>query len=124
VSFRPAISHLRRAGACLTAELDLSPGEIQFEGHFPGTPILPAVAQIGWAVNLARDAFPLPSRFSALRSLKFLRVVQPPVRLTIELTLRDDGRSVDFVYMHGRTPCASGRIEFADDAAGPDRSLL
>jgi hypothetical protein len=53
---------------------------------------LPAVAQIGWAVNLARDAFPLPARFSALRSLKFLRVVQPPVRLTIELTLRDDGR--------------------------------
>jgi 3-hydroxymyristoyl/3-hydroxydecanoyl-(acyl carrier protein) dehydratase len=92
VSLRPAISDLRRAGARLTAELDLSPGEIQFQGHFPGTPILPAVAQIGWAVNLARDAFPLPARFSALRSLKFLRVVQPPVRLTIELTLRDDGR--------------------------------
>jgi 3-hydroxymyristoyl/3-hydroxydecanoyl-(acyl carrier protein) dehydratase len=124
VSLRPAISNLRRAGACLTAELELSPDEIPFEGHFPGTPILPAVAQIGWAVNLARDAFPLPVRFSALRSLKFLRVVQPPVRLSIELTLREDGRSVDFVYTHGRTPCASGRIEFADDAAGPDRSFL
>jgi 3-hydroxymyristoyl/3-hydroxydecanoyl-(acyl carrier protein) dehydratase len=124
VSFHPAISAVQRLGARVTAELDLAPGEIQFEGHFPGTKILPAVSQIGWAVSLARDTFPLPARFSALRSLKFLRVVQPPVRLTIELTLREDGQSVDFVYLHGRTPCSSGRIEFADDASGPDRSFL
>jgi 3-hydroxymyristoyl/3-hydroxydecanoyl-(acyl carrier protein) dehydratase len=121
---RPSICDVRRAGSRLTAELDLSPDQIQFAGHFPGTPILPAVAQIDWAVNLAREAFDLPARFSALRSLKFLRVVQPPVRLTVELTLRDDGRSVDFIYMHGRTPCASGRIEFTDDASGRDRPLL
>jgi 3-hydroxymyristoyl/3-hydroxydecanoyl-(acyl carrier protein) dehydratase len=120
----PAISGVQRAGARFAAELDVLPGQTQFDGHFPGTPILPAVSQIDWAVRLARDAFTLPVRFSALRSLKFLRVIQPPVRLSIELMLRDDGRSVDFIYMYRRTPCASGRIEFADDAAGPDRSLL
>ena len=64
------------------------------------------------------------TKLTALRSLKFLRIVQPPVTLTLELERLDDGRSVSFAYAHGSTACATGRIEFADDAAGPDRSLL
>jgi 3-hydroxymyristoyl/3-hydroxydecanoyl-(acyl carrier protein) dehydratase len=119
----PSISDSRRAGSALTVRLDLTLDLIAFDGHFSGTPILPAVYQIDWAIRLARDAFTLPARFSALRSLKFLRIVQPPVQLELELSLRDDGHSVDFVYTHGDTPCAAGRIEFSD-APGPDRSLL
>jgi 3-hydroxymyristoyl/3-hydroxydecanoyl-(acyl carrier protein) dehydratase len=120
----PAISGSQRAGALLTLQLDLAPDLIAFDGHFPATPILPAVFQIDWAIALSRDAFTLPAHFCALRSMKFLRIIQPPVRLTLALSLRDDGHSVDFVYTHGDTPCATGRIEFSDDAPGPDRSLL
>ena len=120
----PAISESRRAGSDLAMRLDLTQELIQFDGHFPGMPMLPAVAQIDWAITLARDGFSLPARVRALRSLKFLRIVQPPVQLTLELSLRRDGCSVDFVYAHGGSPCATGRIEFADDAPGPDRSVL
>ena len=120
----PAYSQLGRAGESLTLALELTPQFAGVEGHFPGTPILPAVMQVDWAIRLARDHFTLPQHFHALRALKFLRVVQPPVKLTLELARLDDGRSVSFVYTHGGTACSTGRIEFADDAAGPDRSLL
>jgi 3-hydroxymyristoyl/3-hydroxydecanoyl-(acyl carrier protein) dehydratase len=120
----PAFSELRRSGASLTVVFELTPGLGAFDGHFPATPILPAVAQVDWAIRIARENFPLPPHFSALRSLKFLRIVQPPVRLTLALDAAADGRSISFTYAHGAAACSSGRIEFTDDAAGPDRSFL
>jgi 3-hydroxymyristoyl/3-hydroxydecanoyl-(acyl carrier protein) dehydratase len=120
----PAFSDLRRMGEAVTLALDL-PGDCPaVEGHFPATPVLPAVAQVDWAIRFAREHFRLPPRFSALRSLKFLRIVQPPVRVTLELTRTDDGRGITFTYAHGGAACSTGRIEFSDDAAGPDRPVL
>lgn len=104
--------------------LEVTAGLAAFDGHFPDTPILPAVAQIDWAVRLARAEFALPARFHALRSLKFLAIVQPPVELTLDLTRATDGRSVAFTYLRAGTACSSGRIEFTDDAPGTDRSVL
>jgi 3-hydroxymyristoyl/3-hydroxydecanoyl-(acyl carrier protein) dehydratase len=120
----PAFCELRRSAESLTVAFELTPGLGAFDGHFPATPILPAVAQVDWAIRIARENFPLPPRFSALRALKFLRIVQPPVRLTLELAAAADGRSIHFAYSHGAAACSTGRIEFTDDAAGPDRSLL
>jgi 3-hydroxymyristoyl/3-hydroxydecanoyl-(acyl carrier protein) dehydratase len=105
-------------------ELEVSGELAVFDGHFPRTPILPAVAQIDWAVRFARAEFGLPARFHALRSLKFLAIVQPPVELTLDLKRAADGRSVAFTYLRGGTACSSGRIEFTDDAPGTDRSVL
>ena len=120
----PAHSDLRRTGEAVTLALDL-PGDCPaIDGHFPGTPVLPAVAQVDWAIRFARAHFPLPPRFSALRSIKFLRIVQPPVRLTLELAPTADGRGVAFTYAQGGAACSTGRIEFSDDAAGPDRPVL
>jgi 3-hydroxymyristoyl/3-hydroxydecanoyl-(acyl carrier protein) dehydratase len=120
----PAHVDLHRTGGAVTLALDL-PGDCPaVEGHFPATPILPAVAQVDWAIRFARENFSLPPHFNALRSLKFLRIVQPPVRLTLELATTTDGRGVTFTYAQGDAACSTGRIEFSDDAAGPDRSVL
>lgn len=120
----PAFSDLRRSGEGVSLALDLTGDSPAFDGHFPATPILPAVAQVDWAIRIARENFPLPPHFNALRSLKFLRIVQPPVRLTLELAPTADGRGVTFTYAHEGAACSTGRIEFSDDAAGPDRSVL
>jgi 3-hydroxymyristoyl/3-hydroxydecanoyl-(acyl carrier protein) dehydratase len=120
----PSIVAVKRDGDALNVELDLERDLIHCEGHFPGTPILPAVAQVDWAVRLAREHYTLPAHFSALRGLKFLRIVQPPVQITLELALEPNGRAVAFTYRQSGTACSQGRIEFADDATGPDRSLL
>lgn len=120
----PVYSDLRRVGEAVTLALDISGDSPAFEGHFPATPILPAVAQVDWAIRFARANFPLPLHFHALRSLKFMRIVRPPVRLTLELAPTGDGRGVTFTFAQGGAACSTGRIEFSDDAAGPDRSVL
>ena len=120
----PAIHGLSRAGAVLSLELELTADLSVFDGHFPETPILPAVAQVGWALQLARTHFDLPRRFRALHALKFVRIVQPPGRLALTLTRADDGRSVSFAYSLTGSACSSGRIEFTDDASRPGRPLL
>jgi len=120
----PAFSDLRRVGAAVTLAVDLPADCPAIEGHFPATPILPAVAQVDWAIRFAREHFSLPAHFNSLRSLKFLRIVQPPVRLTLELAPTADGHGVTFTYAHEGAACSTGRIEFSDDAAGPDRSVL
>jgi hypothetical protein len=73
-------------------------------------------------LRLAREHFELPNRFNGLRSLKFLRVMQPPSRVHLELV--HDGGAVSFAYTQSGAACSTGRIEFTDDAAGPDRSFL
>jgi len=120
----PAFSDLRRVGEAVTLAFDLRADCPAFDGHFPSTPILPAVAQVDWAIRCAREHFSLPAHFNSLRSLKFLRIVQPPVRLTLEIAPTADRRGVTFTYAHGGAACSTGRIEFSDDAAGPDRSVL
>jgi 3-hydroxymyristoyl/3-hydroxydecanoyl-(acyl carrier protein) dehydratase len=117
---RDLVDGSERAQLAIAVTADLA----AFDGHFPGTPILPAVAQVDWAIRLARAEFTLAPRFLALRSLKFLAIVQPPVELALELVRAPDGRSVAFTYRRRGTACASGRIEFTDDAAGTDRSVL
>jgi 3-hydroxymyristoyl/3-hydroxydecanoyl-(acyl carrier protein) dehydratase len=120
----PAHTDLRREGEAVTLSLDLDRDCPAFEGHFPATPILPAVVQVDWAICFAREHFALPPHLGALRSLKFLRIVQPPVRLTLELAPTADGRGITFSYARGAAACSTGRIEFSDDAPGPDRSVL
>ncbi len=121
----PAMSELRRSDAARSIVLDITADLLPFDGHFPGTPILPAVAQIDWAVRIARDSFELPPHFRGLRGLKFLHVVQPSTRLTLELTRADNGQSVSFSYVREGTTCSTGRMDFADDdSPGTDRPLL
>ena len=116
--------HAEDGAERVSIALEINSALAAFDGHFPDTPILPAVAQIDWAVRLARAEFALPARFHALRALKFLAIVQPPVELTLDLTRAVDGRSVSFTYLRAGTACSSGRIEFTDDASGTDRSVL
>ena len=119
----PRIAGPERAGDSLEFSLDVTPDLPVFDGHFPDTPVLPAVAQIDWALRLAREHFPLPSGFKAAHALKFLRIVQPPVKLSLVLTPAS-ASAVSFTYSHRGSACSSGRIEFTDDASRPDRPLL
>jgi 3-hydroxymyristoyl/3-hydroxydecanoyl-(acyl carrier protein) dehydratase len=125
----PAMSELRRSHAACSVVLDIAPDLPPFDGHFPGTPILPAVAQIDWAIRIARDSFELPAHFRGLRGLKFLHIVQPSTALTLELIRSQDGRSVSFSYVRAGTICSTGRMDFADhgfidNPSGTDSPVL
>ena len=67
------------------------------DGHFPGEPIVPGVAQLFWAATLAGRIFPQSILTSEMRNLKFMKTIVPGVRLRLSLN-RNARRRIAFEY--------------------------
>lgn len=84
-----------------------------FDGHFPGTAILPGVVQLDWAIAHGRRLFALPPRFAGVANLKFQNVILPGS--TVELQLEHDSAkgALHFRYLSGALQHSSGRVLFS-----------
>jgi acyl-coenzyme A synthetase/AMP-(fatty) acid ligase/3-hydroxymyristoyl/3-hydroxydecanoyl-(acyl carrier protein) dehydratase len=113
--FQPALPAAQwRAREAAHAELDIevTPGLRVLDGHFPGMPLLPGVAQLDWAVAFAEQAFALAPRFMRAEVLKFQSPVLPPSRLRLALDW-DAARSlVQFRFSSEAGVHSSGRLVF------------
>ena len=99
------------------ASLALAPDLLVFDGHFPGSPILPGVAQVDWAIFFARERFALPARFLRLDALKFSQPALPGMHLDLELHWNADTATLQFEYRSTAGRHSSGRVVFAEAEA-------
>lgn len=83
---------------------------IHFSGHFPAVPVVPGVAQIGWAMSLARRDLRPGLRFGGMEVLKFQRLLRPGDPATLTLKWDAAKRKLHFAYTVDGQPCSSGRI--------------
>jgi 3-hydroxymyristoyl/3-hydroxydecanoyl-(acyl carrier protein) dehydratase len=70
----------------ISAEIHVPPDSPWFEGHFPGEPVLPGVAQIGMAVDAISNALNQDLRISGVRRVRFKRMIRPDDQLKIIAT--------------------------------------
>jgi 3-hydroxymyristoyl/3-hydroxydecanoyl-(acyl carrier protein) dehydratase len=108
----PEILAERAATGCVELELRVPVDLACFAGHFPGLAILPGVVQIDWSVRLARARLPLRGKFAAMEHLKFLSIVRPEARLTLQLQLASPER-LAFCYSDAGVKRSSGVLVFA-----------
>lgn len=81
------------------------------EGHFPGHPIVPGVAQLVPLVyREARLAWPDLGAPSSLKRLKFLEALRPGDELEVELVR--EPTKVRFEIRRGETRCSHGVLTF------------
>lgn len=80
------------------------------EGHFPGDPIVPGVAQLALAERAARTAHTDLGPTRGIRRLKFTARIDPGDDLSVHLTRTGD--KVRFVIFRGDTECSRGTILF------------
>jgi 3-hydroxyacyl-[acyl-carrier-protein] dehydratase len=84
----------------------------QFDGHFPGEPVLPAVAQLcDLVLPEVQWAWPDLTRLVGSPRLKFNRLIAPGDDLTLTLE-RASEPVVRFELRHAGGPCASGALRF------------
>ncbi|SDP19319.1 Acyl-coenzyme A synthetase/AMP-(fatty) acid ligase [Ralstonia sp. 25mfcol4.1] len=114
----PAVRWLTGDEASATAELDVAEDLAVFDGHFPGAPIVPGVAQVDWVMALAplKLAVPPRRRFARLDTLKFQSVIRPNSVVRLALTWQPDAHALGFRFSSGAGPHASGKIVFHPEA--------
>jgi acyl-coenzyme A synthetase/AMP-(fatty) acid ligase len=112
---RPAVAWDVVTPAHATARVSIDAGLGVFDGHFPGNPVLPGVAQVDWALSWGRERFGVEAPFRRLEQLKFPRPVGAGAVLDVELhwdaaagTLRFELRSASGVHSSGRAVFARG----------------
>lgn len=100
------------AASRVLLELTVPPDLLYFKGHFDGSPILPGVVQVDWAIAYGREYLPLAPRFLSMHALKFQRVVMPGAVLQLTLLHDVQKSSVTFSLTSHEGQHASGRIMF------------
>jgi len=114
----PALPHRRlieKEATRVLFELNAPHDLPYFDGHFPGTPILPGVAQVDWAVRLSRECFDLAPVFRGMQALKFQKIIRPETAFSLELAHDPAKGSVSFKYFSASGVHASGRIMFGEE---------
>lgn len=83
---------------------------IYFQGHFPGQPILPGVAQVNFAIDYAAQYLGLVKTWVVgLSPIKFLKVIHPENHLILTLQLTDT--ALNFCYTQADQIYSSGKIK-------------
>lgn len=108
----PPGGFFRSGGRLLAQRYRLRADFVAFQGHFPGQPILPALAQ----VLLARDSAEQltgPAAIAAIIQAKFLSRVEPDASVTVFLMPPMDGNEVWLFQLFARADDAASDTEAA-----------
>ncbi len=98
------------ATAALNVTVTPDPGSRWFSGHFPGQPILPGVAQLGMVAELLAAQHHPALRLTALRRVKFKKIVQPGEALDIQIEYCDKNDHYFFRITSGNQDVCSGTM--------------
>lgn len=97
-----------------TATLQVHAGLRVLDGHFPEAALVPGVAQLDWAAELAGRCFSLPPRFLRAEQLKFQMPIQPPLQVELTLQWQAQAGQLHFRYASALGQHSSGRLVFGD----------
>lgn len=113
---RPTVRCLSVTDNAATLRLFVTPDLPYFDGHFPGSPILPGVAQLEWVVRLGRECFPLPVNFLRMDAVKFQQLIQPGQTVELVLGYQSERATLSFTMQSSAGVHASGRLVFGHPA--------
>lgn len=97
-----------------------------FDGHFPGEPILPGVAQIGMVFDAIRKAHNQDLIISGVRRVRFKRMIRPDDRLKIIATpLKKEMDAYSFrILIQDETVCSGVMtVAYQKEPAKADTNL-
>jgi 3-hydroxymyristoyl/3-hydroxydecanoyl-(acyl carrier protein) dehydratase len=110
VTTEPIVEASLVAGSSVELKL-VVPADLEYcDGHFAGTPIVPGVVQIKWAIDLANRHLGATGRFAGFEALKFQQVMQPGQAVALTMRWAAADGKLHFSYTSGDLRFGSGRI--------------
>ena len=91
---------IEKAEKYVSVEFSIPKSSDYFDGHFPGFPILPAVAQIDIVMHFASRYLETSTGLSEIKRIKFTSPIMPGVPVVLEIHKR--GNTVSFKI---NSPC-------------------
>ncbi|WP_420583813.1 hypothetical protein [Ruegeria sp.] len=107
----PPFKIVASEGSHAVMSLDVVPELTCLRGHFPDKPIVPGIALLDWAVQLADQAFGCGRAVAGTRNLKFKKVVEPQTLLELTLEYQPERGRVKFTIASAFGEHASGIVE-------------
>lgn len=83
-----------------------------FADHFPVIPVVPAVVQLGWIVDLARSCLAIDGPFRGILVAKFRRLVRPGMALDLSLEYLPDPGQLRFKLAVDGLNVSGGQLSF------------
>ncbi|MDA8140909.1 MAG: hypothetical protein M0036_19850 [Desulfobacteraceae bacterium] len=80
------------ADGTMAAQVRVPPGSAWFDGHFPGLPVLPGIAQLGMVVDLIRGMMGSPVRVAEVNRVRFKQMIRPDDRLSVVVEPKPSGK--------------------------------
>lgn len=98
----------------IRAEIQVPAESPWFDGHFPGEPILPGVAQLAMVADLLGEALGDPVTLTQISRVRFKQAIRPAETVTVRITPKEEPLSFGFHIESGTEPVCSGKIRIAD----------
>ncbi|MFH1981171.1 MAG: hypothetical protein ABIL58_04965 [Pseudomonadota bacterium] len=89
-----------------------------FDGHFPGIPVLPGIAQLAMVRDVIAGALGSDIRVSEIRRIRFKQKIVPGERLTVSVSPREAAGTFSFRILAQDAPACTGTmvVENSDPA--------
>ena len=115
------------AGGVITADVHVSEDAVWFDGHFPGAPVLPGVAQVALVVDMLNRALEAPHRAVRVSRVRFKQPIRPGDVIGVRLERKGTAAgswglhlSVEAVPVCTGILDISGSVAEWEDAVTPD----
>jgi len=102
------------AAVCL--EIQVPAESPWFDGHFPGDPLVPGVAQLAMVADLLEEALGCPVTLTGVSRVRFKQAIRPGETITVRITPKDASLAFGFNLESGAEPVCSGNIRIAEKA--------
>ena len=107
------VEDLAVRGRAVTGRVPMSPDLPYFEGHFPGAPLLPGVAQLTLVVAFIERALGSPVRPVHIRRTKFTGRIHPGDVVAVRVELDRTACRARWRLSEGRRDVSTGDLSYS-----------
>ncbi|MCL2808790.1 MAG: hydroxymyristoyl-ACP dehydratase [Treponema sp.] len=106
---------IKQTETAVVLEFSIPGSSDYFNGHFPGFPVLPAVAQIFIITHFVSRYFGICIELSKIKRTKFINIIQPDIPLVLYLEKIEKNISFKIISTDEKTVFSAGTLVLPEE---------